>query len=285
MDFESLELTDEVRATLPGSFIQTSDGYVHYQLKGEGECVVFVHGITTPSFVWDPIFDELASHNFSVLRYDLFGRGYSDRIRGRFDVDLYDRQLLELLTKLGLNKKKLTLVGLSLGGAICANFAVRHSELIKSICLIDPVHPSKLPRAMKLLQVPGLNKIIVKFFGRNILFSNMSGNFHNYEKFPQFKDKFMAQLKFKGYSRSVISTMVQYKFDNLDRIYTSIGKLDVPICLFWGEEDTIVPYEVNEKLRTAIPHVIFHSIKEAGHLSHYEKPEIVTPLLLAFLEK
>ena len=37
------------------------------------------------------------------------------------------------MTTLGLVDQKITLVGLSLGGAICANFAIHHSELIKRI--------------------------------------------------------------------------------------------------------------------------------------------------------
>ncbi|PWI46634.1 hypothetical protein CEE45_15815 [Candidatus Heimdallarchaeota archaeon B3_Heim] len=284
MDLENLELTDKVRNTLPGSFIQTSNGYVHYQLKGDGELVVLVHGMTTPLFVWDPLFETLSNNGFRVLRYDLFGRGYSDRFPGKNDVDLYNKQLYELLTTLRLVDQKITLVGLSLGGAICANFAIRHSELIKRICLIDPVHPSKLPRAMKLLRVPGLNILLRKFVGHKMLFASLSDNFYNYEDFPNFKDNFSEQLQFMGYSKAVISTMVHYDLKNLDRIYRAIGKLKVPICLFWGEQDTVVPYEANEKLRTAIPDIIFHSIKEAGHLSHYEKPEIVNPLLLAFLD-
>ncbi len=46
MEFENLELTNEVRDSLSGSYIQTSDGYVHYQMQGDGECVILVHGTT-----------------------------------------------------------------------------------------------------------------------------------------------------------------------------------------------------------------------------------------------
>ncbi len=79
--------------------------------------------------------------------------------------------------------------------------------------------------------------------------------------------------------------MVHYDINSLEEIYRAVGKLEFPKCLFWGEEDTIVPYETNEKFHAAIPDILFHSIKEAGHLFHYDKPEIVNPLLLALLEK
>jgi pimeloyl-ACP methyl ester carboxylesterase len=87
MEFESTELTDDLRESLSGEFIKISDGVVHYELEGpsNGDLVVLVHGFSAPFFVWDPTFKFLVNNGFRVLRYDLFGRGYSDR-RGFFTV-------------------------------------------------------------------------------------------------------------------------------------------------------------------------------------------------------
>jgi pimeloyl-ACP methyl ester carboxylesterase len=35
----------------------------------------------------------------------------------------------------------------------------------------------------------------------------------------------------------------------------------------------------------AIPHAEFHAIENCGHIPHYEKPEIINPILLEFLSK
>ena len=82
---ETEELNDTVRANTPGSFVLLSDGYTHYELGGDenGEPVVLVHGFSVPYFIWDPTFDFLTKSGFRVLRYDLFGRGYSDRPEAR----------------------------------------------------------------------------------------------------------------------------------------------------------------------------------------------------------
>lgn len=42
---------------------------------------------------------------------------------------------------------------------------------------------------------------------------------------------------------------------------------------------------LSEKAREAIPQVELHAIDDAGHISHYERPEIVNPILLEFLQK
>ncbi len=111
----------------------------------------------------------------------------------------------------------------------------------------------------------------------------MSKNFYRYEDFPEYEEKFTSQMKYKGYTRAIFSTMVDGNLAKLPEIYSEVGKLRLPVCLFWGENDTVVPYENNQKLRAAIPHVQFHSIEKSGHLSHYERSDLVNPLLLKFL--
>ena len=118
-DSETLVLDDAARASMPTeSFVKLSDGYTHYEWGGpeNGQPVVLVCGAGTPMFIWDYQFDALAQAGFHVLRYDLFGRGLSDR-PSVYTADLYDRQLLELLDSQGI-KTPVDLAGLSLGGAI-----------------------------------------------------------------------------------------------------------------------------------------------------------------------
>ena len=87
LDGEDRVLNDQVRAGLEGDFIRLSDGYTHYQWAGpeDGQVVVLLHGFSVPYFLWDYVFKDLSEAGFRVLRYDLYGRGYSDppRIRLR----------------------------------------------------------------------------------------------------------------------------------------------------------------------------------------------------------
>jgi pimeloyl-ACP methyl ester carboxylesterase len=45
-----------------------------------------------------------------------------------------------------------------------------------------------------------------------------------------------------------------------------------------------VPFEHSEKIRMAIPQAEFHAIDDCGHIPHFEKPEIVNPILKRFLK-
>src|SRR5512135_2050203 len=96
---ETRELDDAARASAGGSFIDLPQGRTHYELTGPADRrpVVLVHGFSVPFFVWDPTFEALAAAGQRVLRYDLFGRGYSDRPHAHYDLAFFARQLGDLL--------------------------------------------------------------------------------------------------------------------------------------------------------------------------------------------
>ena len=127
------------RKSATGQFIKLSDGVVHYEIAGPatGQVVVLIHGVTTPCFVWDHNFQELVNAGFRVLRYDHYGRGFSDRPDGVYDGDLYDRELVQLLQGLKI-RLPVYLTGLSMGGAVAVTFADRHPEMVSKMALFAP---------------------------------------------------------------------------------------------------------------------------------------------------
>src|SRR5215211_8356132 len=116
---ETKELNELTRKQASGSFIQLSDGFTHYELSNAEaeETVVLVHGFSVPYFIYDPTFAFLTQSGFRVLRYDLFGRGFSDRPDTRYNIDLFVKQLADLLNALRFTRP-VTLIGLSTGGPI-----------------------------------------------------------------------------------------------------------------------------------------------------------------------
>ena len=147
-------------------FVELSDGKTHYQIAGPntGRTVVLIHGIAVPCGIWDTTTNDLVTAGFKVLRYDLYGRGRSDRPKVRYDHLLFDRQLSELLAKLEIDTP-VDLVGLSLGALISLVFTDRHPEKVRKICLIDPVGFGLiLPFEAKLVRLPILGEFIMRMF-------------------------------------------------------------------------------------------------------------------------
>src|SRR5689334_23033918 len=101
---EIKELNEQVRQAAEGSFIHLTGGMTHYELGGNPNrgVVVFVHGFSVPYFIYDPTFKLLTESSFRVLRYDLVGRGLSERPPAPYNIDLFVKQLTDLLDALRL---------------------------------------------------------------------------------------------------------------------------------------------------------------------------------------
>ena len=80
---ETRELDDEARKNADGEFIRLSFGHTHYELKGEGEAVVLVHGYATPYFIYDKLTDEEKAEADVALR-SLRQRAFGQTGRGLY---------------------------------------------------------------------------------------------------------------------------------------------------------------------------------------------------------
>jgi pimeloyl-ACP methyl ester carboxylesterase len=278
-------LDDKLRASAPGCFVTLSDGITHYELSGPetGQVVVLIHGFSIPLQIWDTVFHPLVEAGFRVLRYDLYGRGFSDRPLKSYNQDLFDQQLLHLLKALGV-KNPVDLIGLSMGGAISVLFCDRHPELARKLILIDPAgFPGDMPGWAKWISAPLLGEFVMSFFSEKSLLSSIAGEIYSLEQYPNYLQIAIQQMKIKGYRRALLSTLRHDLFSDLSEIYQRVGKQNRSSCLIWGVEDKIIPFGIHKQVRQAIPDMIFYPIEAAGHVPHYERPHAVIPILIDFL--
>ena len=280
-------LDDAARAGAPGRFVQLPDGLIHYELAGPSDAqpVVLVHGFSIPYYIWDPTFAALAEAGFRVLRYDLFGRGWSDRPDVAYNADLYDRQLLGLLDALEM-RAPVDVAGLSMGGPIAIHFADRHPERVRRIILVDPAgFPMKQPLGTGLVRAPGIGEWLMDRLSEPILIKGLSKDMKYPERFPEYVDRYREQMQYAGFRRALLSTMRSGMLTGAAEAYGRVGQQKKPVLLIWGREDQVIPLATSMAVKAAIPHVEFHTIDEAGHVPHMERPDVVNPLLIEFLRR
>jgi len=280
-------LDDRARAAAPGQFARLSDGWTHYEVQGPERAtpVVLVHGFSVPAFIWDPTFEALAGAGFRVLRYDLFGRGYSDRPRGAYDLDRFDRQLVELVDAVGLGLP-VDLVGLSMGGALAVGVTDRHPGLVRKLVLVDPVgFPMAMSPGMSLLRVPLLGEILMFSVVRVSLVSGITRDFSMPEKLPELARRYRVQMTYRGFMRALLSTHRHGLVTSMGDAYARVGRQPRQVLLIWGREDRTAPFSLSTQVRAALPQAEFHPIEGAGHVPHLERPEVVHPILIEFLHR
>ena len=114
-----------------GHWAQLSKGNIYYRWhhpeQKNGQTIVMVHGFSTPSFVWNGLLDGLLNKGYSILVYDHYGRGFSERPRTKYSLDFYVETLKELISHQNI-EGKIHLVGYSMGGPIIGGFADKYSQ-------------------------------------------------------------------------------------------------------------------------------------------------------------
>jgi 3-oxoadipate enol-lactonase len=116
------------------SLVDVNGTRLYYEIAGSGQAVVFIHGFTLDTRMWDDQFTAFARH-FQVIRYDMRGFGKSALPTGETYSHVND--LKGLLDQLGVQQAYL--VGLSKGGAVALDFALTYPLRTRALVLIDTV--------------------------------------------------------------------------------------------------------------------------------------------------
>lgn len=112
------------------TFVEVNGARIHYELAGEGDAVVFVHGFPFDLGMWEPQISEF-SPRFRTLRYDARGFGRSS-LPGAEPYGHY-HDLAALIERFDLAPAHV--VGLSRGGSIVLNFALTYPRLLRKLVL------------------------------------------------------------------------------------------------------------------------------------------------------
>lgn len=284
-DGEHIAMDRAAREAAPGQFAPLRDGVVHYRVSGPeaGPPVVLIHGVSGPMSGWDRIVPALERAGFRVLRYDHFGRGYSDRLDRDHDEALYDRELADLLDAVGW-KGRVALIGSSMGAIVAAGFAGRHPDRVARIVLVGPAgFPIEVSLGAKLLGVPGLGEYAMRVVGDRTLAAHHRKYFVDLERGAEVQAAFEAQLEVEGTKRSILSTMRHMPIDDYREGYRALGAAAAPVHIVWGRSDRTFPFSHHEEARRLMPRATLSVIEDAAHLPHVEQPDAfaraVVPLL------
>ncbi|KAJ4989816.1 alpha/beta hydrolase [Stagonosporopsis vannaccii] len=107
----------------------------------DGEGILLIHGISTPSIALADVAHKLVEKGCRVMLFDLFSRGYSSGPSPhthRHDSSLYTSQIHICLLSSPLRWTLFTIIGYSFGGALAADFASYFPCLIRGLVLIAP---------------------------------------------------------------------------------------------------------------------------------------------------
>ena len=281
---ERLPMDAKARARAPGQFADLAVGKTHWLAEGpeSGEVVILVPGATLPLWIWRDLPAKLASAGFRVIRYDLLGRGYSDRPRVIYNSDLFDEQLLELLSALRL-AQKVHLVGLAFGCPIISTFANRHPDQVRSLCFIGPDgFGVQMGKGARLFMIPVLGPFLFNLIGTRKLLERID----DYSTDGAIKDwlraRYAPELQFRGFKQALISSVRNMPIHDSRASYSKVDA-SFPVTAIWGDRDHVTPMPGVTKVKQVLRRADIHILPDVGHLPHHERFEDTTGILLSHL--
>ena len=245
------KLGDKERTQAPGNFVTLSKGLVHYRWLGAdtGDLVVCVHGLTTPSFVFEGLASRYTNIGKRVLVYDQYGRGYSDRPKAKQDKAFFVNQLEELLNKLEIKKQKFELIGYSMGGMIAASYSARNPDRVKRLILIAPAGTGhNLGISARVAKIPVLGWLLFSTFFELQHVQSTKKDKNIKSSVPKIVERQLNELLFRGFVPAVLASIKGILSKDSYDDHKALRNADFEILAFWGDCDTVIPIQCKEVL-------------------------------------
>jgi pimeloyl-ACP methyl ester carboxylesterase len=161
----------------------------------------------------------------------------------------------------------------------------RNPQKVKRLVLIDPVVFAPSEDDIAPMALPLIGEYLAAVYLIPQLAAGQSGDFANKEAHPDWEDRFREQMQYHGFRAAILSTVRNFPAADTLGEYRDLGRKDLPVQLFWGRQDQTIPLEHSEKLLELVPQAQLNIIENAGHIPHFEQPDVVNPILIEFFRQ
>ena len=262
---ESIEISELRDAQNGLTLVTLPDGVTRYQLEGpeSGPLILLIHGGREPGWTWNEVVPTLHQAGIRTLRYDMYGRGFSDRPQDTaYDQAFYLKQAEDLLDALQISRP-LHVAGYSFGSNIAAKLAIARPQQVESLTLLAPRYFGiALP---SVVLVPLLNSVII---GR-VLKPKVLDDVRGYFQTPELQQKYVNRV---GEPTGVIGNFVAFKAFALSDalvgttdIYQALNKTGVPVLIVSGGKDLDIPKEHIAGIVSLVPNAEQLVYPDANH--------------------
>jgi pimeloyl-ACP methyl ester carboxylesterase len=267
------------RVELPGATVNYAD-------IGEGEPVLFVHGL---GGCWRNWLENLPhfAERYRAIAIDLPGFGHSPMPEWEISMPAYGQMLQDFCDALGIERVA-ALIGNSMGGFVSTEAVIERPERFERLALVSAAglslaeakgrHFRAAAQTIKATAPLFADRefLLKRPLGRRLLFG---GVMYKPEKLrPELlAEQIRPGLSSDGFVDSLAS-MVGY--DTRDRL----TEIEIPTLIVWGLKDRIVPVEAALGYHRLIARSRLEIFERTGHVPQLERPARFNALLDDFLD-
>jgi 3-oxoadipate enol-lactonase len=258
--------------------VLANDLHVNCQLSGpeRAPLLVLSHSLASSGIMWEQQMPALVA-GYRVLRYDTRGHGGSDAPAGPYSLDELGDDVVAMLDVLDI--ERVHWVGLSMGGMIGQNLALRYPERLSALVLCDTT--SRIPEQARLIWDERI--AVAEKSGMKPLCGETMERWFT----PPFLDKDGPEL------RSIRGQFLETPTSGYVGCCQAIRELDytgrlsaisLPVHLIVGADDPSTPPDASRTIQQQISGASLTVIDNGSHLCNVEQPAAFNDALLGFLD-
>ncbi|OLS23642.1 MAG: Proline iminopeptidase [Candidatus Heimdallarchaeota archaeon LC_2] len=273
-DFHSVELSKFM------PFCNSNGINLYYEVKGKGEPLVLIAGITADITIWPPNFLDVLTEKYQVIIFDNRGVGKTDVPKELYSMDQFVEDTMGLINHLNLTN--IHLYGESMGGMIALNFVLKYPQVVKSLLL--PV--TTVGRGGHRLSEDSME----------LLANHRKGDYKT-DQWKFFEAVYTSEFFDKHYNeiKNYIDNPPDYPIqkphgyrNQLLAIYNhatkeKLNEIKMPTLVLVGLKDKLISPENSLLIHKLIPHSKLIEYPNAAHMFRFEEPKAVYDMI-EFLE-
>jgi pimeloyl-ACP methyl ester carboxylesterase len=254
---------------------------IAYDILGEGDPTVLVHGTPFSSYVWRKIGRELA-RSYKVYLYDLLGYGQSEKFENQnVSLGVQNDVFAALIEHWELPQPNI--IAHDFGGATVLRAHLINGCDYRKLLLFDAVavRPWGSPFVQHVRHheqafagVPDyLQHAILKAYIRGAVNREMTD-----AELEPYIAPWLGDVGQPAFYRQIAQMDQRYT----DEVEGRYGEIRCPVRLLWGTEDEWIPLERGQQLASMIPECEIREIAGSGHLMQEDAPEAIVSAALTF---
>ncbi|WP_290794031.1 alpha/beta fold hydrolase [Flavihumibacter sp. UBA7668] len=255
-------------------FIEVEKGVkLHVTDIGDGTPIVLIHGWPLSDAMYEYQYQSLAAKGFRVIGISLRGFGASSRPYGKYNFDVFSDDIKVVLEKLQI--KDATLGGFSMGGAVVLHYITKYKAAhISKLALFAAAAPSwkqrsDYPYGVSDADAEGLIKATQT--NRQDLIAGFGAAFPAKEGgITKNQEKWLESINLQAWPYAITQSITA--LSNLD-LRPELSKITIPVAIFQGTQDKLVPYVLAEQLHQGIRNSYIVKFENSGHALFVEEAE------------
>jgi len=249
---------------------------IYYEIHGQGEPLVFIHGLGSNSQGWKYQLDYFAKH-YQVILVDVRGHGQSTKASGQYSIELFSSDVAGLLNALKIESYHL--VGLSMGGAIAFQLALDTPETIKSMTIVNSWPDFTLKGWKQKLEMAFVYSL-VSLFGLKSIANKVAESLYPNNRNPELYEELIIHFCANDKACFLNARLALTRWSVMERL----SEITCPTFILAADND-YTSMSFKKKYSKMIKGAKLQFIEDSYHALPVEKPDEFNPVLLNFLQQ